>query len=264
MRHPLVIGNWKLNGSTEMVKELIVALCNKLSNVIGCDVVIAPPVVYLDLAKHHLGISNSNLTLGAQNVDTNIAGAFTGEVSASMLKDIGAKYIIIGHSERRTYHKESDDNIVKKFTVLKLTGLIPILCIGESEAENQDGKTESVCARQLDAVINHLGVQALENCVIAYEPIWAIGTGKSAKPTQVQAVHKFIRGYIAKHNVEIAENIIILYGGSVNPSNATELFTQLDIDGALVGGASLMADTFVLIVKAAAQAKQNLRSAALT
>lgn len=261
MRYPLVIGNWKLNGSTEMVKELIMALCNKLSNFTGCDVVIAPPVVYLNLAKHHLGISN--IVLGAQNVDINIAGAFTGEVSASMLKDIGAKYIIIGHSERRTYHKESDDNIVKKFTVLKLTGLIPILCIGESKTENQNGKTESVCARQIDAIINRLGVQALENSVIAYEPIWAIGTGKSAKPTEVQAVHKFIRGYIAKHNVEIAENITILYGGSVNTSNATELFTQLDIDGALVGGASLMADTFAVIVKAAAQAKQNLRSATL-
>ncbi|CAJ0990850.1 Triosephosphate isomerase [Sodalis praecaptivus] len=255
MRHPLVMGNWKLNGSKHMVNELIAALRNELSSVVGCDVAVAPPVAYLDLAKHHLG--GSRIALGAQNVDTHLSGAFTGEVSAEMLKDIGAKYIIIGHSERRTYHKESDEVIAEKFAVLKEAGLIPVLCIGESEAENEAGQTEAVCARQIDAVLNSLGAKAFENTVIAYEPIWAIGTGKSATSAQAQAVHKFIRGHIAKHDAAIAEQVIIQYGGSVNAGNAAELFTQPDIDGALVGGASLKADAFAVIVKAAAQAKQD-------
>ncbi|WMQ74032.1 MAG: Triosephosphate isomerase [Sodalis sp.] len=258
MRHPLVMGNWKLNGSKHMVNKLIAALRNELSSVVGCDVAIAPPVAYLDLAKHHLG--DSRIDLGAQNVDTHLSGTFTGEVSAEMLKDIGAKYIIIGHSERRIYHKESDEVIAEKFAVLKEAGLIPVLCIGESETENEAGQTEAVCARQIDAILNNLGTKAFENTVIAYEPIWAIGTGKSATPAQAQAVHEFIRGHIAKHNAAdagIAAQVIIQYGGSVNANNAAELFTQPDIDGALVGSASLKADAFAVIVKAAAQAKQD-------
>lgn len=255
MRHPLVIGNWKLNGSKQMVNELFVRLRNELKNVVGCDVVIAPPVIYLYLAKHHL--SNSHITLGAQNVDIHSFGAFTGEISASMLKDIGAKYIIIGHSERRTYHKENDDIIAEKFAMLKETDLIPVLCVGEKEAENKAGQTEAVCARQIDAIINYLGVKALENTVIAYEPIWAIGTGKPATPMQAQAVHRFIRCHIAQYDSEIAENMIIQYGGSINASNAPELFTQPDIDGALIGGASLKTDAFVMIIKAAVQNKNR-------
>lgn len=255
MRHPLVMGNWKLNGSKHMVNQLIAALRNELSNVDGCDVAIAPPVTYLDLAKHHL--SGSRIVLGAQNVDTHLSGAFTGEVSAEMLKDVGAKYIIIGHPERRTYHKESDEVIAEKFAVLKEAGLIPVLCIGESEAENETGQTEAVCARQIDTVLNSLGAKAFEDTVIAYEPIWAIGTGKSATPEQAQAVHKFIRGHIAKHDAATAEQVIIQYGGSVNAGNAAELFTQPDIDGALVGSASLKADAFAVIVIVAAQAKQD-------
>lgn len=253
MRYPLVMGNWKLNGSKHLVNDLIAALRTELNGVTGCGVAIAPPVVYLEQAKRQL--AGSQLALGAQNVDTNLSGAFTGEVSANMLKDIGAKYIIIGHSERRTYHKESDELIAGKFAVLKEAGLIPVLCIGETEAENEAGETEAVCARQLDAVLNAMGAKAFDNAVIAYEPIWAIGTGKSATPAQAQAVHKFIRGHIAKHDQAVAEQVIIQYGGSVNAGNAAELFTQPDIDGALVGGASLKADAFAVIVKAAAQAK---------
>jgi triosephosphate isomerase len=194
--------------------------------------------------------------LGAQNVDVNLSGAFTGETSAAMLKDIGAQYIIIGHSERRTYHKESDELIAKKFAVLKEQGLTPVLCIGETEAENEAGKTEEVCARQIDAVLKTQGAAAFEGVVIAYEPVWAIGTGKSATPAQAQAVHKFIRDHIAKADAKIAEQVIIQYGGSVNAGNAAELFTQPDIDGALVGGASLKADAFAVIVKAAEAAKK--------
>ncbi|EOS94678.1 triose-phosphate isomerase [Erwinia tracheiphila] len=253
MRHPLVMGNWKLNGSKHMVNELIANLRTELSNIDGCDVAIAPPVIYLDQAKHT--ISGSRIAPGAQNVDVNLSGAFTGEISAEMLKDIGAKYIIIGHSERRTYHKESDEQIAKKFAVLKEAGLIPVLCIGETEAENEAGKTEKVCARQIDAVLNTQGADAFNGVVIAYEPVWAIGTGKSATPAQAQAVHKFIRDHIAKKDAAVAAQVIIQYGGSVNDKNAAELFAQPDIDGALVGGASLKADAFAVIVKAAAKAK---------
>jgi len=247
------MGNWKLNGSKQMTAELISGLRETLSSVDGCDVVIAPPFLYLDQAKN--AVFGSPIALGAQNVDVNLSGAFTGETSAEMLKDIGAKYIIIGHSERRTYHQESDDLIAKKFAVLKDTGLIPVLCIGETDAENEAGKTEEVCARQIDAILNTLGADAFKGAVIAYEPVWAIGTGKSATPAQAQAVHHFIRQHIAAKDAAIAEQVIIQYGGSVNDKNAAELFTQPDIDGALVGGASLKADAFAVIVNAAAAAK---------
>lgn len=254
MRKTLVMGNWKLNGSKSMALDLITNLSNQLDGVTGCEVAIAPPVVYLDYAKKLL--ANSNIILGAQNVDTHLSGAYTGDISAEMLKEVGATHIIIGHSERRTYHKESDQFIAQKFAILKENGLTPVLCIGETEAENEAGETEAVCAKQIDAVINLLGVQAFNNTVIAYEPIWAIGTGKSATPEQAQAVHKFIRNHIAKLDTDVAKQVIIQYGGSVNDKNAAELFSQPDIDGALVGGASLKADAFAAIVKAAALAKK--------
>ena len=260
-RRPLVMGNWKLNGSKAFNAELISALKAELHGVTGCDVAIAPPVMYLaqaEVALQGCGCSCSGkgvVQLGAQNVDVNVQGAFTGDISIEMLKEFGAKYIIIGHSERRTYHKESDEFIAKKFEVIKKAGLVPVLCIGESEAENEAGQTEAVCARQIDAVINTLGVEAFNGAVIAYEPIWAIGTGKSATPAQAQAVHAFIRGHIAAKSQAVADQVIIQYGGSVNDANAAELFTQPDIDGALVGGASLKAPTFAVIVKAAEQAK---------
>ncbi|AEW76317.1 triose-phosphate isomerase [Aggregatibacter actinomycetemcomitans] len=252
-RRPLVMGNWKLNGSKAFTRELITGLKEELHGVTGCNVAIAPPVMYL--AEAEAALVGSQIVLGAQNVDVNVKGAFTGDISTEMLKDFGAKYIIIGHSERRTYHKESDEFVAKKFGALKEAGLVPVLCIGESEAENEAGKTEEVCARQIDAVINLLGVEAFNGAVIAYEPIWAIGTGKSATPAQAQAVHAFIRGHIAKKSQAVADQVIIQYGGSVNDANAAELFTQPDIDGALVGGASLKAPAFAVIVKAAAKAK---------
>ncbi|MGL4859261.1 MAG: triose-phosphate isomerase [Enterobacteriaceae bacterium] len=251
MRHPFVMGNWKLNGSKSQVNELIAGLRHELSSVTGCDVAIAPPVTYLDQAHHQ--IAGSNIALGAQNCDTTRSGAYTGDISADMLKDIGVKYVIIGHSERRTYHHESDEVISKKFALLKEIGLIPVLCIGETEQENEAGQTEAVCGRQLDAVLNSLGAEAFNQAVIAYEPVWAIGTGKSATPAQAQAVHQFIRNHIARLNPAVAEQVIIQYGGSVNAANAAELFAQPDIDGALVGGASLKADSFAVIVKAAAE-----------
>lgn len=254
MRKTLVMGNWKLNGNKAMALDLVTNLSNQLAGINGCEVAIAPPVVYLDYLKKVLG--NTNIILGAQNVDTHLSGAYTGDISAEMLKEVGATHIIIGHSERRTYHQESDKFIAEKFAVLKENGLIPVLCIGETEAENEAGQTEAVCAKQIDAVINLLGVQAFNNAVIAYEPIWAIGTGKSATPAQAQAVHKFIRDHIAKLDADVAKQVVIQYGGSVNDKNAAELFAQPDIDGALVGGASLKADAFATIVIAAANAKK--------
>src|SRR5699024_9261289 len=217
------------------------------------DVAIAPPVMYL--AEAEAALAGSKIALGSQNVDLKQSGAVTGDISATMLKDFGAKYIIIGHSERRAYHHESDEFIAQKFAVLKEQGLVPVLCIGESEAENEAGKTEEVCARQIDAVLNTLGAEAFLGAVIAYEPIWAIGTGKSATPAQAQAVHAFIRSHIAKKDAKVAEQVILQYGGSVNDGNAAELFAMPDIDGALVGGASLKAPAFATIVKAAAKAK---------
>ncbi|AKO45207.1 triose-phosphate isomerase [[Haemophilus] ducreyi] len=253
-RRPLVMGNWKLNGSKAFTQQLIAELKTELAEITGCDVAIAPPVMYLSEAEIALA-GQSTIRLGAQNVDINTQGAFTGDISTTMLQEFGAKYIIIGHSERRTYHAESDQFIAKKFAALKTAGLTPVLCIGETEAENEAGQTQQVCARQIDAIINSLGVEAFNQAVIAYEPIWAIGTGKSATSAQAQAVHAFIRQHIAEKSQAVADQLIIQYGGSVNDTNAAELFSQPDIDGALVGGASLKATAFAEIVKAAEKAK---------
>ncbi|WP_216782479.1 triose-phosphate isomerase [Candidatus Profftia tarda] len=256
MRQPLVVGNWKLNGNHQMVNQLILELRQELIGV-DCNVAIAPPTVYLDQAADNL--SGSCIALGAQDVDINKTGAFTGETSAHMLKDIGVKYIIIGHSERRTFHKESDSLIAEKFIAVKEAGLIPIMCIGETEAEKNAGDTQVVCKRQLDVVLKNVDVSCmLESAVIAYEPVWAIGTGTSATPNQAQFMHKFIREHIAQYSYEAANKVIIQYGGSVNSANATKLFAQPDIDGALVGGASLQAKNFAMIVKAAS--KNNMTS----
>ncbi|MBX4180687.1 triose-phosphate isomerase [Sodalis sp. CWE] len=256
MRYPLVIGNWKLNGNKTTISELLTVIKAELNSfTVTCSVVIAPPMIYLDLVKRYL--DKSLIMLGAQNVDIHISGPYTGEISSEMLKDIGTKYVIIGHSERRIYHKENDWLIAKKFSILKKIGLIPVLCIGENEMEKNAGKTEVVCAYQIDSILNHLDIKAFENIVIAYEPIWAIGTGKSATPSQAQKVHEFIRKHIAVHDAAIAKRVIIQYGGSVNTHNAAEFFSQPDIDGALVGQASLNAYTFSAIIKAASIIKQE-------
>ncbi|WP_325891434.1 triose-phosphate isomerase [Grimontia sp. NTOU-MAR1] len=255
MRRPLVMGNWKLNGSKAMVADLIKGLDAQLAGVEGVDVAIAPPVMYLDLAEQLLSKAESKVLLGSQNVDVNASGAFTGDISPEMLKDFGATHIIIGHSERRDYHAESDEYVAKKFAFLKEHGLVPVLCIGESEAQNEAGETVAVCARQLDAVINTQGVEALNGTVIAYEPIWAIGTGKAATAEDAQRIHAEIRAHIAAKSEDVAKNVVIQYGGSVKPENAEAYFAQPDIDGALVGGAALNAESFAAIAKAAAAAK---------
>lgn len=251
-RRPLVMGNWKLNGSKEFTVELLTGLKAELAANPECEVVVAPPALYVSLAVANAG---EQIAVGAQNCDIHLQGAFTGETSVAQLKDCGVKYVIIGHSERRQYHAESDAYIAQKFDVIKKEGLVPVLCIGETEEENEKGLTETVIKTQLNAVIEAYGAQAFEGSVIAYEPVWAIGTGKSATPDQAQAVHAFIRNYLASFNAEVAAKVQVLYGGSVNDANAQALFGQPDIDGALVGGASLKAPAFATIVKAAAACK---------
>ncbi len=255
MRHPVVMGNWKLNGSKAMVTELLTGLNAEVEGITGVDIAVAPPALYVDLAERLIKEGGSKIILGAQNTDVHNSGAFTGDMSPEMLKDFGATHIIIGHSERREYHNESDEFVAQKFAFLKENGLTPVLCIGESEAQNEAGETIEVCARQLDAVIKTQGVEALNGAIIAYEPIWAIGTGKAATAEQAQEIHSAIRAHIAQSSPEVAKNIVIQYGGSVKAGNAAELFAMPDIDGALVGGAALDAKGFAAIAKAAAEAK---------
>jgi len=248
MRKILIAGNWKMNGSVSMVTDLItgvVAGAKKLSSV---ETAVCPPYVYIPMVAE--ATKGSNVGVGPQNVSTQASGAFTGEISTDMAKDFACKYSIIGHSERRTLYNESDALVAEKFKVVKASGLIPIFCIGETLEEREADETEAVVARQLDAVSDTNGSDAYSNCVIAYEPVWAIGTGKTASPEQAQSVHAFIRQHISKLNAENAEKVQILYGGSMNPGNAKDLLSQNDIDGGLIGGASLKSDDFMAICQA--------------
>ncbi|CAL1329260.1 triose-phosphate isomerase [Candidatus Providencia siddallii] len=253
MRNLLIVGNWKLNGNKNTVNDIITNVCKKVKNTNECNIAIAPPVVYLTNAKY--AIYNNYISLASQNVDVNLSGAFTGEISVKMLNDIGVKYVIIGHSERRFFHNEFDEIIAKKFSIVLNEGLIPILCIGETEIEKNTGKTKEKCEYQINAIIKLLGIEVFKNSVIAYEPIWAIGKNKSATPTQIQSVHYFIRSYFAKRDNTIAEQILILYGGSVDTNNAFEIFSQKDVDGALIGRSSLDTDAFITIIQCAKKAK---------
>jgi triosephosphate isomerase len=249
MRKPLVAGNWKMNGSLEGVQELLSGILAGLGEVKNAEVAVCPPYVYIPAVQQQL--SGSAIAWGAQDLSTEQAGAYTGEVAASMLKDFSCTYVIVGHSERRTYHAESDELVAKKFAVARAAGLLPILCIGETLEQRESGITEQVVGRQLDAVIDLEGVDALADGVIAYEPVWAIGTGKTATPEQAQEVHAFIRGRVAAKSAAVAEVLRILYGGSMKPDNAKELIDKPDIDGGLIGGASLKAADFLGICTAA-------------
>jgi triosephosphate isomerase len=248
MRKILVAGNWKLNGSLADTESLIKGVLSGMDQVTSADVAVCPPYPFLSLAQSLL--QGSAVYLGGQNVSDQEKGAYTGEVSANMLKEFGCHYVIVGHSERRSLYGESDEFIAKKFAAAQVAGLVPILCVGELLEERESGVTEDVVARQLDAVINLSGVEALNNSVIAYEPVWAIGTGKTASPEQAQAVHEFIRNRIAGHDANVAQKVQILYGGSVKPDNAAELFANEDIDGGLIGGAALKAEDFLGICSA--------------
>ncbi len=249
MRQPLVAGNWKMNGSTESIKLLLDGIKGSLDTVEKAEVVVCPPFVYLPQVREQL--DGTAVALGSQNISEYKAGAYTGEISASMLLDFKCRYAIVGHSERRSLFGESDSQVAAKFAAAREAGIKPILCVGEVLEEREQGITERVVARQLDAVIDVVGVEALADGVIAYEPVWAIGTGKTASPEQAQEVHAFIRGRIAGRSAETAERIQILYGGSVKAANAPALFAMPDIDGGLIGGASLDAAEFVSICRAA-------------
>lgn len=249
MREKLVAGNWKMHGSLTSNKALLDALVSQLTGLKGAGCAVCVPFPYLFQAQFTL--QNTGISWGAQNVSQHEKGAFTGEVAPAMLLDFGCKYVVVGHSERRALYGEDDATVAAKFMAVQKAGMTPILCVGETLEEREGGITEQVVARQLDAVIGAAGVQALAKSVVAYEPVWAIGTGKTASPEQAQAVHAFIRGKIAALDGSVAANLIIQYGGSVKASNAVELFGMPDIDGGLIGGASLMAEEFVAICKAA-------------
>lgn len=250
-RQKLVAGNWKMNGSKAATRSLIGDILQGMAQVKTAEVVVCPPVLYL--AEAAALLAGSRIALGAQNLcaEVEAAGAYTGEVSAAMLLDVGCRYVIVGHSERRAYYGESDAVVAQKCVRALDAGLKPIICVGELLEERESGRTEAVVARQLDAILAKVEVTRLADALIAYEPVWAIGTGKTATPEQAQEVHASIRGRIAAHNVTIASSIQILYGGSVKGANAHDLFNMADIDGGLIGGASLNADEFLTICQAA-------------
>jgi triosephosphate isomerase len=249
MRQKIVAGNWKLHGSRQFATELVGQVAAGLP-LEGVKVVILPPLPYLgDLVEDFEGTA---LAFGAQDVSSNEKGAYTGEVSAAMLVDVGATHGLVGHSERRQYHHESNELVARKFLAAIHAGLTPVLCMGETLEQREAGQTEQVIAAQLAPVLDLAGVEAFARAVVAYEPVWAIGTGRTATPEQAQAVHAFIRGEVAKRDARIADSLPLLYGGSVKPDNAAELFSQPDVDGGLVGGASLVAADFLAIARAAA------------
>ena len=249
MRRPIVAGNWKMHGSRAENSALVDGVLGAWSAG-AAEGVICPPFVYLqDLARV---LRDTPLRLGAQDVCAEPVGAFTGEVSAAMLRDVGCEYVIVGHSERRALYGESDTLVARKFAAALGKGLVPILCVGESLAERDAGHTHDVVGRQLDAVLDLSGATPFATAVIAYEPVWAIGTGRVATPEQAQDVHAFVRGRIAGRDATIASSVRILYGGSVKAGNAADLFSRPDIDGGLIGGASLVAADFLAICAAAA------------
>lgn len=246
-RKPLVAGNWKMNGSNELLSQFAKHFENLELN--GCDLVLCPPAIFLSQA-----VGNSKTSgwhVAAQDVSHCDEGAHTGDISAGMLKKVGCDYVIVGHSERRVDHSESNDLVAQKALSLISQGLIPIFCVGESLETREQNKAQEFVAAQLDALFSVLSVDQLEKIVIAYEPIWAIGTGVTASPEQAQEMHAFIRDLLAQQHAAVGAKVRLLYGGSVKSSNADELFSQADIDGGLIGGASLKPEEFEAICRAA-------------
>ncbi len=245
MRQPLVAGNWKMHGSRAENANLVNALLDLLPEGKRAEVLVCPPFPYL--AETGRLLKDSGVQLGAQSVCAEGQGAFTGEVSASMLKDVGCRYVLVGHSERRQLYGENDALVARKFVAAQSQGLVPVLCVGETLEEREASQTLAVVSRQLEAVLAVSGVRSLADAVIAYEPVWAIGTGRTASGDQAQEVHAMIRAKVSGLDATIGGSVRILYGGSVKASNAQELFAMPDIDGGLVGGASLKADEFARI-----------------
>jgi triosephosphate isomerase len=248
MRHqPFVAGNWKMNGGLAANQKLVIGLLESLRVSCAAKVALCVPYPYLEQVSRLL--AGSTLALGAQDVSAHAAGAYTGEVAASMLADFGCRYVIVGHSERRVMHGESPDLVAQKFGAAQAAGMTPVLCLGETLEERQADATLDVVFRQLDAVLAQRGVAALNDAVLAYEPVWAIGTGLSATPNEAQLVHQALRQRVAKDDLAVAADLRIIYGGSVKADNVAALFAQPDIDGGLVGGASLDANEFSAICR---------------
>ncbi|SVA46438.1 uncharacterized protein METZ01_LOCUS99292 [marine metagenome] len=246
MRKTIVAGNWKMNASKESVNKLVMGILSGMSNV-SSEVVICAPFPYLSQVEAL--ITHSQVRLGAQNLNTNMSGAFTGEVSADMIKDFGAQHVIVGHSERRSFYGETNTIVAEKVKAALDSGLIPLFCVGETLEQREAGETESVVAAQINTVADLVGIDAFLNIVVAYEPVWAIGTGVTASPEQAQEVHAFIRQLLANNNYDVAQQTPILYGGSMNAANAKELIACADIDGGLIGGASLKPEDFLQICR---------------
>lgn len=249
MRQSLVAGNWKMNGSRSSIEALLNGIKAGVNPDMRAEVAVCPPAVYLPQVADAL--RGTSIYWGAQNVSEHESGAFTGEVAPAMLIEFGCRYVIVGHSERRALYGEDDGTVARKFEAARKAGLKPILCVGELLEEREQDATEAVVGRQLGAVLELCGAAAFADAVVAYEPVWAIGTGKTATPEQAQEVHAFIRGRVAEQDATIAGGLRLLYGGSVKASNASELFGMGDIDGGLIGGASLQADEFLAICRAA-------------
>jgi triosephosphate isomerase len=251
MREFLVAGNWKMNGSNEANEALVSGIVAGVPEGSGFQLLVCPPFPYLSAVAGQ--VAGSPVKVGAQNVSEHESGAYTGEVAPGMLRDIGCEYVIVGHSERRALYGESSFQVATKFQAAQAAGLVPILCVGETLEEREAGSTESVVDYQLGAVLDAAGIGAFTNAVIAYEPVWAIGTGMTATPEQAQDVHKHIRAQLAQKDESIAARVQILYGGSMKGENAAGLLAMPDIDGGLIGGASLKANDFLAIAAAAAR-----------
>jgi triosephosphate isomerase len=250
-RKPLIAGNWKMNGSLAASRELVDALVAGVAGAGHADMLLCPPAPYLQAVRQWIGASG--IGLGAQNLSEHVEpGAYTGEISGRMLADVGCTYVIVGHSERRALYGETDDVVAKKFVAAQAAGIKPVLCVGETLDERETGQTEQVVARQVGAVVDRAGASAFGSAVVAYEPVWAIGTGRTATPAQAEEVHAVIRAMVAARDATIAAGLIIVYGGSMKASNARELLAMQNIDGGLVGGASLDASDFLRIFHAAA------------
>ncbi|HSX58966.1 MAG TPA: triose-phosphate isomerase [Tahibacter sp.] len=246
MRRKLVAGNWKMHGSAATAAELVRAIAAGMPASI--DVAVFPPSVYVaGLVASRAGA----LAFGVQDVSEHAQGAYTGELAAAMAADVGCRYALVGHSERRQHHAESNERVAAKFAQAQAAGLVPVLCVGETLDQREAGQTEAVVGAQVEAVVKACGIAAFGNAVVAYEPVWAIGTGRTATAEQAQAVHAFIRSQLAFHDATLANSLRLLYGGSVKPANAAELFAQADVDGGLIGGASLVAADFLKICEAA-------------
>ncbi len=251
MRKPLVAGNWKMNGTLSTIDPLVNGIKSGITGLEQVEIAICPSFIYLEYVSNL--IDDCPISLGAQNASNENEGAYTGEVSCAMLNDIGCHYAILGHSERRSLYGEKSDLVAEKYIQTQASGLVPILCVGESFEERESGKMEDVISQQMRAVLDKVGAEGFKKAVIAYEPVWAIGTGLTATPDQAQEVHSFIRDLVAEYEEErvVAEQIRILYGGSVKPENAAEIFAMKDIDGGLIGGAALKPEDFLGICQAA-------------